>query len=100
MRHAVLLIAALATVINAIMLPAAPNRLPTSWKRSIEGRSESVTEGAEGALDGFAESGDTETRQTIWNPCPELNVKCVLDGDWRNPVGNLGPKRESVNITP
>jgi hypothetical protein len=27
--------------------------------------------------------------------CPKLTVKCVIDGDWRHPVGKLGDKRES-----
>ena len=27
--------------------------------------------------------------------CPQLNVKCVKDGDWKHPVGDLGKKRES-----
>jgi hypothetical protein len=31
--------------------------------------------------------------------CPELEVTCVLDGDWRHPVGRLGKKRESLPIS-
>lgn len=31
--------------------------------------------------------------------CPELEVTCVLDGDWRHPVGRLGKKRESPLIS-
>jgi hypothetical protein len=34
--------------------------------------------------------------QTTLDICPELNVKCVIDGDWRHPVGALGKKRESL----
>lgn len=34
--------------------------------------------------------------QTTLDICPELNVKCVIDGDWRHPVGELGKKRESL----
>lgn len=30
--------------------------------------------------------------------CPELEVTCVLDGDWRHPVGKLGKKRESSSM--
>lgn len=34
-----------------------------------------------------------QTSQTTLNICPELSVKCVVDGDWRNPIGYLGKRR-------
>ncbi len=29
--------------------------------------------------------------------CPSLKVNCVIDGDWRHPVGTLGSKRGSFS---
>jgi hypothetical protein len=33
-----------------------------------------------------------QSQQVTTNICPELSVKCVLDGDWRNPIGYLGKR--------
>jgi hypothetical protein len=100
MRQALLFLAAMTTIVCAIMLPNTPNRLPTSWQRSIEGRDagDATTSNAPGssfqaAPEDLDFDNSQEQRQTVWNPCPQFNVKCVLDGDWRHPVGDLGPKR-------
>ena len=32
--------------------------------------------------------------------CPRFAVKCVIDGDWRHPVGELGKKRALTALFP
>jgi hypothetical protein len=39
-----------------------------------------------------------DSDRTVLDICPELNVKCVVDGDWRHPIGYLGKKRMSKTI--
>ena len=34
-------------------------------------------------------------QQTALDICPNLKVTCVLDADWKHPIGSLGPKRAS-----
>lgn len=38
---------------------------------------------------------DATKAQLALEICPQLKVNCVLDGDWRHPVGTLGKKRQS-----
>ena len=78
MRVVLFLLCVCATIAQSILLPDAPNRLPAGWAKRSEPRD----------LDTASEE------QKAWNPCPELKVNCVLDGDWRNPVGTLGKKRK------
>ena len=61
---------------RGILLPDEPNRLPSAWEK-VEKRGEAQ-------------------EYAHWDPCPEFTVKCVLDGDWRHPVGDIGKKRECI----
>jgi len=36
----------------------------------------------------------TTQAQLALDICPQLKVNCVLNGEWRHPVGTLGKKRE------
>lgn len=38
-----------------------------------------------------------QSQELTFNICPELSVKCVLDGDWRHPIGYLGKRRTRTN---
>jgi hypothetical protein len=40
-------------------------------------------------------AAEQPSAQTPLNICPELSVRCVADGDWRNPIGTLGKRRMS-----
>lgn len=102
MRQALLFILAMATVACAIMLPDDRNTLPVNWKRSIDSRDAGSASGLDMSDTSIPEvtehselGTEQERTQSVWNPCPQFNVKCVLDGDWRHPVGELGPKRAS-----
>jgi hypothetical protein len=81
MRLTLLLFCICTAVAQAILLPDTPNRLPAGFKRDHD------------------ELESRHIEQSVWNPCPELNVNCVLDGDWKNPVGSLGKKRKSLIYT-
>lgn len=86
MRFTLLLLCICATLAQSILLPDNPNRLPSGFMKRTEQPRE------------LGESNDNG--QKVWNPCPELSVNCVLDGDWRNPVGTLGKKRTSCTCHP
>lgn len=40
------------------------------------------------------EDGLTDDVKAMRGICPDLTVRCVLDGNWAKPVGYLGRKRE------
>lgn len=106
MRQAIFFLLALATFACAIMLPDDRNTLPVNWKRSIDSRDAESASGHDMSDTSIPEvtehsqlDKEQERTQTVWNPCPQFNVKCVLDGDWRHPVGELGPKRASCLLS-
>ena len=41
---------------------------------------------------------DVPRIQNFLDICPNLKVNCVLDGDWRHPVGSLGTRREYLKL--
>lgn len=47
----------------------------------------------------FADASNGQQQQVAFDICPELNVRCVVDGDWRHPIGYLGKRRECEPIT-
>jgi len=47
------------------------------------------------AINPVRHHGEPAGGQIALDICPKLKVNCVLDGDWRHPVGSLGTKRES-----
>ncbi|WVF67188.1 hypothetical protein IAT40_001935 [Kwoniella sp. CBS 6097] len=37
-------------------------------------------------------SEDDHILEALKGVCPDFDVRCVKDGDWRHPIGKLGPK--------
>ncbi|OCF44456.1 hypothetical protein I317_01717 [Kwoniella heveanensis CBS 569] len=40
---------------------------------------------------------DSALTENFKGICPNLDVRCVKDGDWTHPIGKLGPKRRLVD---
>ena len=47
-----------------------------------------------------AVAAEQKAAQVTLNICPELSVRCVAEGDWRNPIGYLGKRRMFQPISP
>lgn len=74
---------------HAFLLPGRPNRLPSSFE--LDKRDE---HGQWVATPGLPAEGS----DTTMGICPAFEVKCVLDRDWRHPVGYLGKRRKLDGI--
>jgi hypothetical protein len=64
-----------------------------------------ATEGLPGVYSAYhsergTEDGLTDDVRGMRGICPDLTVRCVLDGNWARPVGYLGKKRESALLSP
>lgn len=72
---------------------AAPR--PPTWPLDVDSAAKMEETGQVGERE--ANSGEEEG--LMGGVCPDLTVRCVLDGNWAKPVGYIGRKRMSLIIS-